>query len=408
MRRRPLAPPVLAVLVLALAGCGRDAPTRSPTTGSADRRPAIGVKSEAPEATVDLGFPAFATKNTLRFAGADPVANAAAVSLATFPSQTRGTRPAAVALADAGDWRTAVLASVLAAPPIRAAMLLGQGGELPGATKDALERLAPTGTPAAGGAQVIRVGAKAPRAEGLRTTDLTQADPYALARSVDAFAAAAAERTSDSVLVVSADAPQFAMPAAAWSAKSGDAILFTARDRLPAETRRALAAHRQPRIYVLGPRSVVGDGVLAELRRLGTVRRVGDADPVRNAIAFARFSDSGFGWGVVDPGHGFAFARVDRPADVAGAALLATHGTYAPLVLVRDGRRLDGAVEGYLLDVQPGYTRDPVRGVYNRGLILGDDRALSLAAQARMDALLEIQPVNTSSAQGADRETTQP
>jgi hypothetical protein len=388
---RPMAA-LLAALVLpvALGACGRNAGSGIDKPGGT---PALGVKQDAPAAAADLGFPAYATKNTTRVGGADAIADAAAVALATFPAQSPGTRPPVVALADARDWRAVVLAGLLAAPPIGAPVLLSDGTHLPPATEQALARLAPGGSPAVGGAQVIRVG-DAARPPGLRTTDLAGRDVFALARAVDAFHAAASGRTSDHVVIVGADQPAFALPAAAWAAKAGDPVLLTEHDRLPLETRRALQAHQQPRIYVLGPPSAVSGGVLAQLRRLGTTRRVGDADPVRNAIAFARYSDSGFGWGVVDPGHGLTFARADRPADAAAAALLATHGAYAPLLLVGDGQRLDDPLASYLLDIQPGYSKDPVRGVYNRGWILGDDSALSLAAQARIDALLEIQPVS--------------
>jgi hypothetical protein len=47
----------------------------------------------------------------------------------------------------------------------------------------------------------------------------------------------------------------------------------------------------------------------------------------------------------------------------------------------------------YLLDIQPGYTRDPVRGVYNHGWIIGDQSAVSVAAQSQIDSLLEIKKV---------------
>ena len=47
----------------------------------------------------------------------------------------------------------------------------------------------------------------------------------------------------------------------------------------------------------------------------------------------------------------------------------------------------------YLLDVRPGYSSDPVRGVYNHGWIVGDPRAVGVAAQATIDGLLEIAPV---------------
>jgi len=42
-------------------------------------------------------------------------------------------------------------------------------------------------------------------------------------------------------------------------------------------------------------------------------------------------------------------------------------------------------LERYLLDIQPGYARDPVRGVYNHGWLIGDEAAISQAVQARID-----------------------
>jgi hypothetical protein len=65
-------------------------------------------------------------------------------------------------------------------------------------------------------------------------------------------------------------------------------------------------------------------------------------------------------------------------------------GSYGPLLLLGTPTGLDGAVAQYLLDVQPGYTKDPVRGVYNHGWIIGDARAISVPTQARIDSLLEI------------------
>ena len=51
----------------------------------------VHTKKGQPKAAQDLGFPEFATKNTTRVAGADPVASAAGVALAAFPS-TGGSR----------------------------------------------------------------------------------------------------------------------------------------------------------------------------------------------------------------------------------------------------------------------------------------------------------------------------
>jgi len=55
----------------------------------------------------------------------------------------------------------------------------------------------------------------------------------------------------------------------------------------------------------------------------------------------------------------------------------------------------------YLLDIQPGYRTDPVRGVYNHGWIVGDDKSISVAVQAEIDSLLEITRENRSRPTGS-------
>ena len=86
-------------------------------------------------------------------------------------------------------------------------------------------------------------------------------------------------------------------------------------------------------------------------------------------------TSAGFGWNVVDPGHGLVFANARRPQDAAAAAPLSATGTYGPLLLLTDAGVLPQPLQDYLLDIQPGYTDDPVRGVYNHGWIIGDETA---------------------------------
>jgi hypothetical protein len=210
--------------------------------------------------------------------------------------------------------------------------------------------------------------------------------------------AAAQGQTSDTVVVTTADDPAYALPAASWAAKSGQPVLLVHRDAIPADTRAALATHQQPKIYVLGPPSAVTPKVVKDLRRLGTVRRVGAEGPVQNAIAFARFRDGAFGWGIVDPGHGFTFLRASAdPATAAGVAPLAMAGAPGPLLLLDGAPTLAAPLRQYLLDVQPGYADDPVRGVYNRAWVIGDLTAVPAALQSDLDRLLEIVPVNQRS-----------
>jgi hypothetical protein len=310
-----------------------------------------------------------------------------------WPGSDRATRPKAVTLVDKDDWRAGVAAAALIAQPVSSPVLLSDGDELPPASREALEALAPTGSKEAGDAQVIRIGDVA-EPKGLKATDIAGTTAPDTAARIDALLSAARGRTSDRVVIAATERPEFATPAAGWAAKSGDPVLFTDRDRLPAPTRVALGRHQQPKIYILGNEQTVSKKVERELRSLGTVERIeGGSSAVENAIAFARYVDGRFGWGVIDPGHGLVFANEKRPMDAVAAAPLSGSGTYGPLLLHTGAAQLERPLENYLLDIQPGFRKDPVRGVYNHGWMIGDEAALPVATQARIDALLEISPV---------------
>jgi hypothetical protein len=379
---------LLALAGAVAAGCGK---SKTPTS----KQPGIGKKGTEKKAAESLGFPAFATKNTTRVGGADPIADAAGVAQAVFSSEIPANRPAAVALVDKKAWQAGIAASVFMSTPTRAPVLLTDGGNLPGATDQALSALDPVGSKAADGAQVIRVG-DVPDPDGYKTTQIRGGDPYSLAAAVDDFKAKASGGPSDRVVIASGEKPEYAMPAAGWAAKSGDAVLFTKKSILPPATVKALKAHQQPKIYILGPPTVISEVVAGQLRKLGQVRRIAGTGAIGTAIAFARYIDGSFGWGVADPGHGLVFASTGRPLDAAAAAPLSASGTFGPLLLADEGKPLPGAVVQYLLDIQPGYEKDPVRGVYNHAWVMGDEKAISVADQSRIDTLLEIVPVDAS------------
>src|SRR4051794_12854345 len=205
------------------AGCGgggKDA-SRQP-------QPVVGKAKDDEQAAQGLGFPGFATKNTTRVGGADPIADAAGVAQAIYPARSRDTRPGAVTLVDAKDWQAAISAAQLMSRPLRAPVLLSDGEDLPDATKSALDALGPTGAPKAGNAEVIRIG-KTAKVDA-KTTDLEGADPAALAQAIDKLHTAAAGQPSSSVVIAPSSAPEYAMPAAAWAAKAGDPVLWSAKD----------------------------------------------------------------------------------------------------------------------------------------------------------------------------------
>jgi ell wall binding domain 2 (CWB2) len=324
-------------------------------------------------------------------AGADPIADAAGVARAVYPSYTDESSPRAVVVVEQDDWRAAISAAQLMSRPLSAPILFSDGGELPAASAEALEEMAPSGADEAGGAQVVRIG-DAAEPSGRKVTDVEGASSASLAQAIDRLQAAASGGPSENVVVAPADRPEFALPAAGWAAKSGEPVLWALRDSLPPETRAAIRSHRRPGIRVLGPPEAISDEVLRELDKLGRAERIAGPDPVSNAIEFARFAD---GWNVVDPGHGLVFANVTRPLDAAAAAPLSATGKYGPLLLVEEPGSLPEPVQEYLLDIQPGYDQDPVRGVYNHGWLMGDESAISADVQSRIDALLEIQPVDT-------------
>jgi hypothetical protein len=373
---------VVLLLVFAVAGCGGGG---NGGGGQKQSEPVLGAKGDEDQGdnAQALGFPIFATKNTTRVAGADAIANAAGVARAVYPARTDESSPKAVVVVDQGDWRSAISAAQLMARPLRAPILFSDGGDLPAASAEALQELAPSGAP------------QAATPDNKRIEEVPGASSTSIAASIDKLQAKAAGGPTQAVLIAPADNPEFAMPAAGWAARSGDPVLWTLKDSLPAETRAAIQSHPRARIYVLGPPEAISDKVFRDLSKLGKTKRIAGADPVANAIAFARYTDGRFGWGVVDPGHGLVFANVSRTLDAAAGSALSGSGQYGPLLLLDKADALPAELQDYLLDIQPGYDKDPVRGVYNHGWLMGDETAISGDVQSRLDALLEIQPVDT-------------
>jgi ell wall binding domain 2 (CWB2) len=391
-------PATLLALVAAfvIAGCSlsddpeEDGASRAPDPGT----PATGVKSDQPRAAAELGFPTVATKNTTRVSGGDAASDVAGAVSAVWPASSERQRPAVVALVDKDDWQGALAASVLNAAPVRAPTLLSDGPNLPQVSSDTLERLKPKGSQLTKGAQVVLVGPKPRAPKDFKPASLNGKDPYELAAAIDRFFSARKGKPSDNVIVTTGERAPYAMPAAAWAARSGDSILFVKQNEVPPATQRALAAHERPNIYVLGPEEAVSERIERQLSRFGEVERVAGKDPVENALEFARFSGrGGFGWDANQPGRNLTVANTDRPLDLAAGAVLGTNGIFAPLLLTDRADPLPKPLDGYFLDIQPGYEDDPRDAVYNHVWILGDTKTLSPAAQDRIDEVSSLIPV---------------
>lgn len=412
-RREPLPGPLKwVVLFLALAavfvvaailggGSGGKKAPGTPAPVSVGGRAGGGTHTAPTPA--ELGYPAFATDNTTRVGGPDPVSNAAGVALAVYPSVEADQRPAAVTLVDAAGWQTAIAAAVLMAAPLGppsgvpatavkgapsgAPLLVSATDGVPAPTAQALAALDPRGNAKTAGAQVFAIGDVAVPA-GLQAKRVAAPEPAAGAASIAALRDRLFGAPPRHLLIASAAEPGFAMPAAAWAARSGDPVLFAEPDRLPAPTAAALKRHPGTPVYVLGPAAAISRGVVRQIAAIDPhVHRVSGPDPVSNAIALARYDGGGFGWNVNDPGHGFVVVRSDSPLDAAAAAPLSASGSWGPLLLTDSAAMLPAALRGYLLDVKPGYTNDPTRAFYNHVWLIGDEEAIDLRQQAQIDAL---------------------
>ena len=367
---------------------------------AAVRLPAVAptvVIDEAPEpeAAEQLGFPGFATQNTTRVGGSDPTAAAAGVALASYPALGGVGGPRLVVMVPADSWQAGLAAASLTARPIGAPILLGARGEIPGFTAEALNGLSPTGLKRGDGVQVVAIGGvTAP--DDLEPLLIGGSDPAELAKLIDRQRAKLSGRQHpDHILVTSAEESGFAMPAAAWAARSGDPIAFADGDQVPEATVEILERHPDASVYVLGPGSVISGKALRKLEKVsGRAIRISGEEPVTNAIEFARFVDGSFGWDINDPGHGFTIANLDRPADAGAAAPLAVGGKPGPMLLTDSATEVPRELRNFLLDTKPGYADDPARAVYNHVWLLGDTDAISLGFQAQVDALTELERVS--------------
>ncbi len=402
--RRPLLRALGALLaagaVVVLGACGK----------GSDRQVAGGGPLRQLAPVEAQGAISVTTRNTTRVGGADAVADAAAVARVVYPGLTSTSRPRAVAVVDERDWPAALASSELASSALGAPLLYAEGQRLPGVSSQALTAMKPAGATALGGSAVVEVGTDAPLPDGYggRLVRVPAVTGPAVAAELEALLARAQGAVPHQVIVVSLQASQAEqMPAAGLAAESGAPILFVSGPTLPAPTYHALLSMRHPSIYLVGS-STISTHTLGSLSRLGRVTRVtaGGEGATATSIALARFTDGTFGWGIKEPGHGLVFANSARPLDAPAAAPLSATGDYGPLLLLEAPGAIPPSLVAYLGDIRPGYSSSPEfspdKGVYNRGWLIGDERAVSLSTQAELDSLLEIGP----SKQGSSEESS--
>lgn len=387
------APTLLAGCVALLSGCGKGGTETVPGGGPLRRLAPIAAQ----------GAVSVTTRNTTRIGGANTDVDAAAVARVVYPGLTAGSQPEVVVLVDQRNWPAALSASVLAGAPLHAPILYTEGSKLPSVSLEALEAMHPQGTASLGGAQVIEIGTHVPVPKRFSVDFLPVGDAATTSAAVERLMVSArAGARPHQAIVLSVEGPRsLQMPAAGLAAESAAPLVLLTGTRVPHAAATELRSLHHPSIYVMNA-AHLSRAAFGELARLGRVTNIPSgstgepAGPAANAISVARFTDGTFGWGIKEPGHGLVFANAGRPLDAPAGALLSATADYGPLLLLEASSRIPAPLAAYLGDIQPAYSTapefQPVRGVYNHGWLVGDERAITPVTQSELDSLLEISP----------------
>ncbi|WP_066056823.1 ArsR family transcriptional regulator [Robertmurraya korlensis] len=367
-----------------------------------------GEHTEASETNGDVSSELLvaSTKNVTRL-HADTLNDAAImVSQTIWPATGSDNRPGTVILAPADQWQIALAGADLIHHPNNGPVLF-YNQELSEETLNEINRLNPTGN--ANGTEVMVMGDATEKVLGslqdYKVEQITGKDAAEFALAVDKKYAETAGELPQSVIIVSLEdeAKLFSLIASNWIAHMPEPILFVSKDDIPKATVEALKSRgNKANIYVLAPEEVISEGVVTSLKEYGNVTRIEGENPVEASIAFAKFKDekTGFGWGVTEPGHGFAFTTTAKPEFAIAGAPFAHLGKHAPLIWLEDGEATS-AVHEYLAALQPKFTNDPTVGPYNHGYILANLDEVSMDTQGMIDSMLEISPAEGSGGHGS-------
>ncbi|MFP4976930.1 cell wall-binding repeat-containing protein [Paenibacillus sp. CN-4] len=390
MRKRMILAGFAVALTAALAGCQ----TGNQETGQAAET------TPAPASAVST--PWVGTKNTTRINTSDPIQAAVVVSRTLWTAVSDSNRPASVVLTDVKNWQIAAASTDLIHHPSNGPVLFMENDAVPQATLEELKRLRPLGAEGNHGVQIVIVGPvsdaamKQLDALNMKIDKIEGDEPAAVAQAIDSYYAKAAGELPQAVVIGSMDNPEYTLPAVNWIAHMPEPLLYVTKDEIPEPTVQALNERGgNAVIYLLGPESAVSSGVEEKLKSYGSVTRISGENPAENAIAFAKFKDdaTGFGWGIITPGHNLSFLPADSTLLAVAAAPFSHLGKHAPLIFTnKDG--IPDAVMDYTAQIQPKFQESPAEGPYNHAWITGDAQAITAAAQSEIDDMLEISPAS--------------
>ena len=377
MARKGALGAVCAGLALAVSACGGD-------DGSGVGLATINPAGD-PQEQLEWG------ERTARVGGISAADVAAAAAMVAYPPGG-GERPSSWFLVRDDRWTDAVIAAQFATKPIYAGLGVINKEYLPTPTVDLLRRVTVTGFPKGKGLEAAVLGKAgtdvflALNERRLKAAQLKER-PAVLAEKLVPFHGGGAHKYSTSIVVASGEERSYALPAAAWSAYSGDALVFAERDALPAATRRVVAQREKltlerPAIYVIGPEDVISESVVDELSAYGEVKRVAGDSAVETAVALARYRDPEtlFGWGLRRAPASFSLVNEEDWGDAIGAFTFAATGPQAPLLLTDSAEDLPEPVTRYL---------DDLRGAQpSHGFVFGDRESIGSAEFEQFDKAL--------------------
>jgi hypothetical protein len=374
--------PALAIALALMGGCGSAQRSIAPSRSA----------SSSPQLP-----PTQYGRNVVRIPGRSPSDVAGAAVLALYPS--RQTPPAGWILTRDDNWRVSAIAAQFAANPVDAGLMPIKSDYLPPATNDLLGRFKPPGFPKGNGLQAFVLGGAASEVFGqiehaaLKTSQLNATTPAELAAKLVPYRAGFAGAISANIVAVSdaaADAA-YALPAQAWTAYSGDTLVFAGHDRLSAATiailvQRQKVTLQRPTVYLVGPPDMISPTVAAQLGQYATVKRIGGATPAAAAVALARYRDAstGFGWGLVRGPASVSFVNPRYWGDTAGADAFAARGPQAPLLLTGSDGGLPPVVVGYLRSLRGAKS--------NQAFAFGDQSAIPTTTLIQLDYALDAIP----------------
>jgi hypothetical protein len=368
----------LACLGLVVTACDDD-----------ERRAASGAPLLASDPAEQLEF----GRNVARVGGTSPPDVAGAALLAAYP-ESGETRPTAWFLLPQQKWQAAALGAQFATPPINGALVPIDREFIPAAGVDILSRVSARGYPKGKGLEAIVLGKAGTDVfvdltdRKLKATAITAPSPSSLSEKLVPFHGGGAGKYSTNIVVASADHRDYALPAAAWSAYSGDTLVFVTGDGVPPATARILAQREKlrlekPRIYVIGPETVIPAGVASQLAAHGEVKRVAGDSAAATSVALARYYDAEtlFGWNLKKGPASVSLVNANDWGNAVGAWIFAGAGPQAPLLLTQSSDKLPPPVARYVEAL--GRSGEP-----SQAFVFGDRESISSRQLQQLDRAL--------------------